>query len=253
MNCPIWLDLDDATIVPPLGTRPGGGELNPEAVMVSTEPDFRFVAGQAKKKERESFFMGSLLNLSIGAGGFCVTGPFIGAAYGAMLMESLIARGIDSIIVFGWCGAVSKEFKIGDIILPDRAIADEGVTRNYLDSDLEFPRVSASQNQHARLCRAFEKKSISYKRGTIWTTDAIYRETPTKVDYFKKQGAVAVEMECSALFSVAGFHKKEVAAVLVVSDEVNPGAWKPGFRTKIFKDARKSALAVILDLFKTAD
>jgi len=47
-----------------------------------------------------------------------VVGPFVGAPYAAMLLETLIAWDVEKIIFFGWCGAISHDVKIGDIIIP---------------------------------------------------------------------------------------------------------------------------------------
>ena len=64
-------------------------------------------------------------------GNFSITGPFIGAPYAAMLLETLIAWGARRIIFLGWCGAVAEEVKIGDIILPTAALIDEGTSGHY--------------------------------------------------------------------------------------------------------------------------
>lgn len=100
-------------------------------------------------------------------------------------------------MVVGWCGAVSDRAQIGDIFLPDSAISDEGTSRNYIEmpSDTDFPTVLPSYNLSQKIVRAFRRKT-----GRIWTTDAIYRETAKKISFFRDMGAVAVEMECSALF-----------------------------------------------------
>ena len=42
-------------------------------------------------------------------------------------------------------------------------------------------------------------------------------------------GALAVEMEMSALMGVAKFRSVALAALLVVSDILRPTGWKPGF------------------------
>ncbi|MCP3898767.1 MAG: nucleoside phosphorylase, partial [Desulfobacteraceae bacterium] len=59
--------------------------------------------------------------------------------------------------------------------------------------------------------------------------------------------AYAVEMECSALFATAQYRKVEIAALLVVSDELKPTEWIPGFRKKEFKEARKNACKAIVE------
>ena len=86
------------------------------------------------------------------------------------------------------------------------------------------------------------------RRHSIWTTDAIYRETPKKMSWFQEKGALAVEMECSALFAAAEFRKVAITSLLVVSDSLasEAGDWDPGFRKNKFKEARKSACKSII-------
>ena len=74
----------------------------------------------------------------------------------------------------------------------------------------------------------------------IWTTDAIYRETPEKVKKHQRNGVLGVEMEGSALFTAARFRNVDAGAVMVVSDELSELSWRPGFSASNFKQARRA-------------
>jgi purine-nucleoside phosphorylase len=89
------------------------------------------------------------------------------------------------------------------------------------------------------------KNQIDFHAGAIWTTDAVYRETREKVESYQKQGVLAVEMEVSALFSVARFRQVELGAMLVVSDELSALKWRPGFKDKRFVAGRKIACRMV--------
>jgi purine-nucleoside phosphorylase len=240
MNYPTWSDLNNESIVPPLGARQAP-DIGPVAVLVSTEPDIRYLRATSGKQKEQLFFMGTLM--SDEKHGISIAGPYIGAPYGVMLLESLIVRGAKEIIVLGWCGALTNDLAIGDLIIPDHAIVDEGTSRNYkvLDQDLPFAKPDPKLSD--QLFHHLTPSGLSVGRHSIWTTDAIYRETPKKVAWFKDKGAKAVEMECSSLFAVAEYRKVAITALLVVSDslESESGDWDPGFRKKNFKEARKSA------------
>ncbi|MBF0203546.1 MAG: hypothetical protein HQK67_04340 [Desulfamplus sp.] len=97
-------------------------------------------------------------------------------------------------------------------------------------------------------CNRDKERDIFCKTGKIWTTDAIYRETSKKVAFFRNMGAIAVEMECSALFAVANYRKIDIAAILIVSDELSSSKWKPGFKTAAFKESRKKILNAIIGI-----
>ena len=86
---------------------------------------------------------------------------------------------------------------------------------------------------------------VDFRSGKIWTTDAVYRETREKVERYQKQGVLAVEMEISALFSVAQFRQVELGAMLVVSDELSALKWRPGFRDKRFVEGHQTACKMV--------
>jgi purine-nucleoside phosphorylase len=219
--------------------------------MVSTDPDFNYIKSNATKGTSKPLFMSTLFTQ--GEKGASFAGPYMGAPYATMIAETLIAKGSRTIVVFGWCGAISSDLSIGDIIVVDGALADEGTSRNYMEQSEAFPRVLPDPKLQQRLYDELTAKNLPVRRGTLWTTDAIYRETPKKIDYFRNKGAVAVEMECSALFAVAKYRKARIAAVVVVSDALLEGTWTPGFRSKPFKTSRKQVADTLLDLCRKDD
>ncbi|MCD4721252.1 MAG: nucleoside phosphorylase [Desulfobacula sp.] len=245
MNYPTWSDLSNESIVPPLGAR-RANDIGSVAVTVSCEPDINLIRSNVLNPEVKPFFMSTLMTPDGCDKGICIVGPFIGAPYAAMLLESLIAKGADKIIILGWCGAVTDQLKVGDIILPCKAIVDEGTSCNYKVLDKDIPSSLPDLNLMDQLSDHLTSCEISFQKKTVWTTDAIYRETKNKVAYFKKLGAQAVEMECSALFSVALYRKVQIAGLLVVSDSVASKDWDPGFRKKRFKLARATACESVM-------
>lgn len=174
---------------------------------------------------------------------FFVAGPSIGAPMAAMSMEKLIVLGGKRIILFGWCGAISKDLRIGDILVPNQALSGEGTSAYY---PLEFPPVPSSS-----LCgemeNAFLNRRLQVKKGCVWSTDAIYREDRNALQELNATaGVAAVDMEFSALCSVACFRAVDFAAVLVVSDELWDEKWRPGFSMDIFKERKATALELVL-------
>jgi uridine phosphorylase len=73
--------------------------------------------------------------------------------------------------------------------------------------------------------RTLKAHDVDYHRGGAWTTDAPYRETPRKVKKYFKEGCLAVEMEASALFSIAKYRKKHIGALLNAGDCVAGKKW----------------------------
>ena len=246
MNYPTGLDLSEASLVPPLGTRQAPS-LGPVAVMVSTAADLKLLQPALAEASNGSvpFFVSRLITDSVG---ISVAGPFVGSPYAAMIMESLVAKGAKQILILGWCGSLRSDIQVGDLIVPDLGLVDEGTSRNYAALDPVTPQTFPHPDLSRKLVDELDTRGLVCAQGPVWTTDAIYRETPKKIAWFREQGAIAVEMECSALFSVAAFQNVDVAALLVVSDSLAAGNWDPGLRRSRFKAARQDACDAILGL-----
>lgn len=171
----------------------------------------------------------------------CIVGPFMGASYAVMILEALILWGVQNFIFTGWCGAVSG-MEIGSIFVPECALRDEGVSMIY------SPGVSVSVPDMSLVSFVEKKASESFikvEKGKIWTTDAPYMETPERITKFRSMGAYAVDMETSAIFTVAEARGKKAVAVHVVSDDVSTMKWKTGFKDNRFKEGRKKACELV--------
>lgn len=239
------IDMDRHTaIVNPIKTK-NTPRVGPVVVMSSSRADLAPLC-QRFDMERSDYRALFISRLYLGRGdctGISLVGPFIGAPYAVMLLETLIAWGAERILFLGWCGAVSPSVAVGDIILPTAAVIDEGTSPHYgLDIG---GRALPSSTLSVRTREGFAGGETAIKEGIIWSTDAIYRETPEKVAFHQTREVLAVEMELSALFSVGRFRQVDVAAVLVVSDELGSFTWRPGFKNERFKQARKVAAAAI--------
>lgn len=158
-------------------------------------------------------------------------GPAVGAAMAVMTLEKLIALGCRKVLVMGWCGALRPELRVGDILLPTWGRSEEGVSAHY---PLAAPAAAAPALTD-KVMAALTLAGLASRQGPIWTTDAPYRELPSKIKKFAAQGIMAVDMEFSALCTVAAFRRIELAAVMLVSDELYHDAWQPGYTGKAFK------------------
>ena len=238
----------DATpVIRPVKTR-NTPELGPVSVMAATTPDFQLLKSLMGFEDQGSRHLYAA-NLAVGSGrsaGMSLCGPFIGAPYGAMILETLIAWGVTRIVFMGWCGAISKDVHIGEMIVPNGALVDEGTSLHYLRKSMDIVPPSDLILQKTR--QTLESARMTYHEGLVWTTDAAFRETREAVLSFQEKGILAVEMELSALLSVGMFHDVNVSALLVVSDELSSLTWKPGFKSEQFKQARKDAAMIVRKL-----
>lgn len=179
---------------------------------------------------------------------FSIIGPAIGAPASILLLEKAIILGGRRFYVFGTCGALKKIVPIGSIIIPQEAIIDEGTSRNYLPNlTFSFP----SQKLLGKIEKYCQSSMIEYSKGKIWTTDAPYQETVSKVKKYQDQLVLAVEMENSALFTVAKYRSVDLASVLVVSDELYDYKWITGYASPIYRETLKKTLGFIVYIIQS--
>jgi uridine phosphorylase len=164
-----------------------------------------------------------------------VAGPAVGAPQMAIILEKLIVLGARQVVMMGWAGGILPSLSPGDLILPDEALSEEGTSRHYSDEKRSRPSARLLQ----ALQKGLDKEGLSFKQGSVWTTDAFYRETADKVQAFQSQGVLGVDMETSAFFTVSAFRGIEAAALLLVSDDLSSLTWRHGFREPRFLEARK--------------
>jgi len=228
--------------------RKGKGDphLGPDALMVMIPSELRYLAG-AIRAASVPFSDGDLykLYLSRPQTGPPITlcGPFLGAPQAVMGMERLIALGARRIWVLGWCGSIKPGLGIGDIVIPESALSEEGTSAHYpigdrpVRSDLKLNRMLES---------ALKQGGVPFSMGPVWTTDAPYRETPEKVKTYADLGVLAVEMEMSALMTVALYRSVAMAGLLVVSDELFDLKWRRGFSDPSLRQSSRAAGRVLL-------
>lgn len=145
----------------------------------------------------------------------------IGSPNAATLLEELMALGAMEFLSMGTAGGLQEE----GIFIVDRAIRDEGTSHHYEPAaKYAYPDKELSE----RLGKIFEKRKIEYKKGTSWTIDAPYRETKAEIEKYRKEGVATVEMEASALFTVARKKGAKISSALVVSDILGK-KWEPKF------------------------
>lgn len=219
--------------------------------MAATGPDLeRLRRGLGLADERgERLYLSRIYQSAQGAPRCCLVGPFMGAPQAAMLMETLSAWGGAQFLFFGWCGAIHPDVHTGDILLPTAALVDEGTSRGYgvTDGRVHLP----GPEPHDTLKALLGRQGLAFREGTVWSTDAVFRETPAKVRAYRRQGALAVEMELSACLTVARQRGVGMAAVLVVSDELSAMHWRPGFSDPRFKQACRAVTRSIEALWQT--
>lgn len=146
----------------------------------------------------------------------------VGAPMSVAMLEDVYRMGVQKMIIFGTCGVLQKDIEDCSVILPDAAVRDEGTGYHYAPPSDEI----AVNGRYLETCKSLLKElGIKYTVGKVWTTDAIYRETPDKVKRRKEQGCICVDMECSANAAVAQFREKDLIQFFYAADNLDAEEW----------------------------
>lgn len=156
-----------------------------------------------------------------------VMGNFgIGSPTAAMVMDELIADGAEAFLSIGFAGCLQETVEMGEFIVCEKAIRDEGTSHHYAASE---KYAHASESLTDDITRTLEAHEEPFHAGASWTIDAIYRETVEEVEAYADEGVLTVEMEASAVFTVAAHRGVEAGAMFVVSDYLGTSGWDPKF------------------------
>lgn len=147
-----------------------------------------------------------------------VGGPVI-----ATDIEDLAASGIKKIIIFGNCGVLNS--KIGDceVVIPNLAYREEGTSYHYME-DSETVEVNPKYREEFK--KILDKYNFIYHEGPTWTTDAIYRETQDKINYFQQKGVLTVEMEGASIAAICNYLNLDYFTFYYAGDNLDAPTWE---------------------------
>ncbi|RKD24421.1 purine-nucleoside phosphorylase [Ammoniphilus oxalaticus] len=134
------------------------------------------------------------------------------------LMESY---GVQQLIRVGSCGAMREEVKVRDVIIALSASTDSSFNQ------LRFKGLDFAPTAHFDLVKkayesATSKGSIVHV-GSVFTTDTFYNEDPEVTQRLAAYQTLAVEMETSALYTLAAKFNRKALSILTVSDHLITG------------------------------
>ncbi len=199
----------------------------PEAVIFSYQSSLARHIESSEEITTNRYSSAKLLSLKATDNKIAVCANFgIGAPTAAALMEELIVLGVKKFISIGTAGSLQSSSQIGDIVVCDRAIRDEGVSHHYAAPDkYAYPTPALTERLKAELTT----RNLTYAEGATWTIDAPYRETVAEARHYQSEGVFTVEMEASALMTVAQYRGVELATAFVISDSLAELVWSPQF------------------------
>jgi len=152
----------------------------------------------------------------------------LGAPLAVIALECLIASGAKEILVLGFCGSLNPRYRMMDVVSVSKALSEEGTSRHYFSRNRIFRPSALLKNRIENFLR---QQTLPFRSGTCVSTDAFYRETESWLEQKQRKKIDLVDMETSAVFALAKFHRIQAAALMIVSDELWSKAWKKEFRS----------------------
>lgn len=138
------------------------------------------------------------------------------ASIGLYAYELFTYYGVQKIIRLGSCGSYSKEIKVRDIILVEKAYTLSNFAFQYNGEDVHLVKSSVLLGQS--IVNSANKNNITIKIGNINTSDVFYNKYED--EKIKENYCLGVEMESFALFYIAKMLGKDATSVLTVSDNL---------------------------------
>ncbi|NWF53187.1 MAG: nucleoside phosphorylase [Syntrophaceae bacterium] len=240
---------DDRVLIEPRRV-PGDPHIDHPIILNLFEPYFELLRRELKIKKpalkRVRFPSMTCCSTALNGRKISVFGTPLGAPHAAIMLERLIAMGARKILCFGCCGSLQQQLGVGSLVVPTEAVCEEGTSAHY-----PLPKTvrGKADDQMVQLCLAkSEERKFKAVSGKVWTTDALFRETRGKTKLYSAKGVLAVEMEMSALLTVAAYRGVRLGGILVVSDELASLKWKTGFLNPFFWLASKKAVRLAVEV-----
>lgn len=137
-------------------------------------------------------------------------------------LDEFHAMGITKVMFCGGGGVLDRNIQVGQILVVDGAIRDEGFSYQYIPASRV---IDANPEVTDKIREYLDKNGIPYLRGLTWTTDAIFRETEDRIRRRKEEGAKIVEMEQAGCIAVARFRGFAYGALIYGGDDLSGEEW----------------------------
>ncbi len=135
--------------------------------------------------------------------------------------ELISFYGSKKLIRIGSCGSIQSGLKLRDIILAIGASTDSAINKITFGGMDYAPCADFDLLNAAYKIAA--KKEIDVKVGNVLSADRFYNDDPDFWKPWAKYGVLAVEMETSALYTIAAANNVGALSILTVSDSIVNG------------------------------
>lgn len=151
-----------------------------------------------------------------------VQGTGMGIPSISIYVNELIQEyGVKNLVRVGTCGAMQEKVHVREIVLAQAACTDSSVNRHAFGG-YDFSPIA----NFGLLKAAYERgvaRGLKLHVGNVFTSDIFYRDDKSVVEKLMAHGILAVEMESTALYTLAAKYGVNALTILTVSDHLLTG------------------------------
>lgn len=130
--------------------------------------------------------------------------------------------GVQNLVRVGTCGGMQEDVHIRDVILAQGSTSDSQMNRNIFGgidyaplADFELLKIAHD---------IATEKGLTTHVGNVFTSDIFYRDNGEELNaLLAKYKVLAVEMETTALYTLAAKYGRKALSILTVSDHIITG------------------------------
>ena len=151
-----------------------------------------------------------------------VQGSGMGQPSMAIYVNELFSEyAVQSVVRVGSCGALTERLAIRDVVIASGACTDSSMNRIAFEG-LDYAPV-ADFGLLRGAVEAAESRGTPAHVGLLFSSDSFYAARPELTRRMVDYGVLAVEMEASALYTLAAKHGRKALAICTVSDHIVTG------------------------------
>jgi len=163
-----------------------------------------------------------------------VQGSGMGQPSAAIYVNELFSEyDVDTIIRVGSCGALTEKLAIRDLVIASGACTDSSMNRVRFEGldyapVADFGLLRAAHDASARVAAEAKEATDGETEtgvhvGLIFSSDSFYSARPELTQRMVEYGVLAVEMEASALYTLAAKFGRRALTICTVSDHIVTG------------------------------
>lgn len=163
--------------------------------------------------------MGTHICINKTKGVYLSTGWGVGGAALVAICEEFYALGVRKFTLIGMAGRLTTSVSEGDVVYATSALREEGTSHHYLPAN-EPNIIDCPSINHVKKFNA-----LGFHQSRFVSTDAPFRETSAKLNYWTSANCAMVDMETASLYAFAKYYNIDAVSIGIGADSLLNNQW----------------------------